>query len=230
MQDEIFLDDRNLTIAAGLRYEWFTSSDRPTFNQAFTDANGVRNDSNLDGVDLLMPRVGFIWSPQPRMSVRGSLGRFSGGNPNVWISNAWSNDGITNVQLTLSNFGASGSVLDGSIPLVDPGNPGGSPPQALFDTVAATTAASANTSFLVLIDPNYKQPYEDKFSLGLTYRLPSGYQFDFDYLHTELQDAAYYVDLSQEIVGMTRAGTPRYANVTGSRELHADQLELRRRL
>ncbi len=215
VQDEIFLDDRNLTIAAGLRYEWFTSSDRPTFNQAFTDANGVRNDGNLDGIDLIMPRVGFIWSPQPRMSVRGSIGRFSGGNPNVWISNAWSNDGITNVQLTLNNFGAGGSVLDGSIPLVNPSNPGGSPPQALFDAVAATTAASASDSFMVLIDPNYKQPYEDKFSLGFTYRMPSGYQFDFDYLHTELVDSAIYRDVSQEIVGMTRAGSPRYANVTG---------------
>jgi hypothetical protein len=212
LQDEIFLDDKNMTIAAGVRYEWFSSSDRPTFNQAFTDANGVRNDANLDGVSLLMPRFGLIWSPKPQMSVRGSVGRFSGGNPNVWISNAWSNDGITNVQRT---HRSGGSVLDGSIPLVDPSNPGGSPPQSLFDAVAGTTAASGSSIFMVLIDPNYEQPYEDKFSLGLTYRFPSGYQLDFDFLHTELTDSAIYRDISQEIVGMTRAGTPIYANVNG---------------
>ncbi len=34
-------------------------------------------------------------------------------------------------------------------------------------------------------------------------------------MHTELVDSAYYVDLSQEIVGTTRAGTPIYDYVNG---------------
>ena len=36
LQDEIFLDERNMTVVAGLRYEFFTSDDRPNFNAAFT--------------------------------------------------------------------------------------------------------------------------------------------------------------------------------------------------
>ena len=214
LQDEIFLDDKDVTVVAGLRYEFFTSSDRPNFNAAFTEANGVRNDSNIDGLSLLMPRFGITWNPKPRLSVRGSIGRYSGGNPNVWISNAWSNDGSTNVQLRLNNFGGGGSVLDGSIPLTGP-NPGFDIPQELFDGVAATTAANASTSFLVLIDPNYDQPSEWKYSTGLTYRFENGLQIDFDYLHTELVDAAYYVDLSQEIVGTTLAGGPIYDYTNG---------------
>ncbi|MCP4200852.1 MAG: TonB-dependent receptor [bacterium] len=218
LQDEIFFDERNLTVAAGLRYEFFTSSDNPTFNQAFTDANGgLRNDSNLDGLSLLMPRLGVIWGPKPQMSVRASLGRFSGGNPNVWVSNAWSNDGVTNVQTRLDNFDR-GSVFDGTIPLTGP-NPGRDVPQTLFDQVAGTTAADAARSRLVLIDPNYEQPFEDKFSLGLTYRFNSGYQADFDYLHTELEDSAIYVDLSQTIVGTTLAGAPIYDFTNGSDNL-----------
>ena len=216
LQDEIFFDERNLTVVAGLRYEFFTSSDNPNFNAAFTEANGgLRNDSNLDGLSLLMPRLGFIWGPKPQMSVRGTMGRFSGGNPNVWISNAWSNDGITNVQTLLNNFGGGGSVLDGSIPLTGP-NPGRDVPQSLFDLVAATTAADGATSRLVLIDPNYKQPHEDKFSLGLTYRFANGLQADLDFLHTELVDSAYYVDVSQEIVGTTLAGGPIYDFTNGA--------------
>ncbi len=216
LQDEIFLDERNLTVVAGLRYEFFTSGDRPNFNATFTEANGgLRNDSSLDGLSLLMPRLGFIWSPKSRLSVRGSIGRYSGGNPNVWISNAWSNDGLTNVQRQLRNFGATRSVLDGSIPLVGSGQPGRDVPQELFDQVAATTAANASDSRLVLIDPDYEQPSEWKLSVGATYRFDNGYQIDFDYLHTELTDSAYYVDLSQEIVGTTLAGAPIYDFTNG---------------
>lgn len=219
VQDEIFLDQHDLTLVAGLRYEFFTSSDRPNFNASFTEANGgLRNDSNIDGLSLLMPRLGFTWAPMARLSVRGSIGRYAGGNPNVWISNAWSNDGLTMVQVQLRNFGGNRSVLDGSIPLTGP-NPGFDIPQELFDIVAATTADDASISRLVLIDPDYEQPSEWKYSAGLTYRFDNGYQLDFDYLHTELVDSAYYVDLSQEIVGMTLAGGPIY-DYTNGRDNH----------
>jgi hypothetical protein len=217
IQDSYFFDQYNLTVVAGLRYEFFTSGDRPVFNQTFTTANdGLRNDSNIDGLSLWMPRLGFTWSLSDDFVLRGGVGRYSGGNPNVWISNAWSNDGLTNVQTRLNNFGGSGSIFDGSIPLT--GNEPGretSVPSSLFNRVAGTTPEDANDSFLVLISPDYKQPNEWKFSVGGTYRLPYEIQWDFDYLHTELRDAAQYVDLSQEVVGTTRAGGPIYSYTTG---------------
>jgi len=99
VQDEIFIDNADLTITAGVRYEWFDSNDAPIFNQAFTDANGgLRNDVGLNGLDLLMPRLGFKWGLSDDVTLRGGIGLYSGGNPNVWISNAWSNDGVSNVQ------------------------------------------------------------------------------------------------------------------------------------
>ena len=99
VQDELFFDNADLTITAGVRYEWFESSDRPKFNQAFTDANGgLRNDGNINGLDLLMPRLGFKWGISDDVTLRGGIGLYSGGNPNVWLSNAWSNDGVSNVQ------------------------------------------------------------------------------------------------------------------------------------
>ncbi len=219
VQDEIFFDQQNLTLVAGLRYEFFTSSDQPVFNQTFTDANsGLRNDQNIDGLSLIMPRVGFTWSAGDDLSLRGGVGRYSGGNPNVWISNAWSNDGLTNVQLRLNNFGprfgAGDSVLDGSIPITG-SQPGRDVPQRLFDTIAATTADNASNSGLVLIDPDYRQPSEWKIAVGATYRLPGDIQADVDYLHTELRDSAHYLDLSQEIVGTTRAGQPIYDYANG---------------
>jgi len=218
-QDEWFYDDYDLTIVAGVRYDFFSSDDRPNFNQTFTDANGVRNDGNIDGLSLLMPRLGFTWGARDDLQVRGGIGLYSGGNPNVWISNAWSNDGLTNVQLVLNNFDGSRSVLDGTIPLTG-GDPGFDVPQELFDAVAAVTPANAVNQGLVLIDPNYRQPREWKFALGATYDLPWwDVVADVDYLHTEQQESAMYVDLSQEVVGQTIIGQPIYDAVNGENNL-----------
>lgn len=219
LQDEFFFDEFDLTIVAGVRYDWFESSDRPNFNQAFTDANGVRNDANIDGLSLIMPRIGFTWGARDDLSVRGGIGLYSGGNPNVWLSNAWSNDGLTNVQLSLSNFDAANSVLDGTIPLTGP-RPGYDIPQALYDQVAAVTPANAVNRGLVLIDPGYKQPREWKFALGATYDMPwFDIVADIDYLHTEQKKSAIYVDLSQEIVGETIIGQPIYDFTNGQDNL-----------
>lgn len=217
IQDEIFFGDIDLSVVFGLRYDWFSSSDAPTFNQTFTDANGgLRNDATVDGVDLLQPRIGFTWGIMDDLSLRGGLGLYSGGNPNVWISNSYSNDGFTNVQLRLNNFSGSGSVLDGTIPLAGSGQPGYDVPQELFDDVAAVTLANASDSRLALVDPNFKQPAEWKLALGATWDTPIfDMQVDFDYLHTRTQDSALYVDLSQSIVGTTAIGTPIYDYTNG---------------
>jgi len=228
IQDEIFLDSMDLTITAGLRYEWFTSSDRPKFNQTFADANGgLRNDVNIDGLDLLMPRIGFNWDATEDLAVRGGIGLYSGGNPNVWLSNAWSNDGLSNAQFQFryqtpgdpATRYPVGSVLPTSpdaLPLSGGAQPGYDVPQSMVDAVAAVTPSDAVDSFIVLIDPNYKQPHEWKFALGGTWDTPWwDVTLDMDYLHTRGKDSAYYVDVSQDQVGTTSLGTPIYDYVRG---------------
>ena len=215
-QDEWYLPDYALTLTAGLRYEWFTSDDRPRFNQTFTNANnGLRNDGNVDGLDLLMPRLGFTWEARDNLTVRGGLGLYSGGNPNVWLSNAWSNDGITNVQLQWRNLSGAESIF-GNVPLAGGGRPGYDVPAALVDQVLATTEANANDSRLVLIDPGYEQPAEWKLALGGTYYFANGINVDADYIFSRQQNPAYYLDVSQQQVGTTAAGQPIYDFVTGS--------------
>ncbi|MFK8052507.1 MAG: carboxypeptidase regulatory-like domain-containing protein [Woeseiaceae bacterium] len=218
LQDEFFWDAQNMTIVAGIRYDWFDSDDRPNFNPTFSAANGIRNDANIDGVDILMPRVGVTWEYSDDLTIRGGVGLFSGGNPNVWISNAWSNDGLTNVQLQLRNFDGALSILDNTIPLTGT-RPGFDVPQSLFDQVAAVTPTDANDSNLVLVDPNYEQPSEWKVSLGATYNTPWwGIQADVDWLYSRGNDPAFYIDLSQEITGTTTAGTPIYGYAAGRGE------------
>lgn len=220
VQDEWLWSDYDLTIVAGVRYDVFASDDRPTFNQTFTDANGIRNDANIDGLSLLMPRLGFTWGVNDAVRLRGGVGLYSGGNPNVWISNAWSNDGLTNVQLTLNNFDSALSVFDGTIDLTGDDRPGRDVPQVLFDQVAAVTPANAVNENLVLIDPGYRQPREWKIALGATYELPwYDVVADFDYLYTQMKESAIYVDLSQEVVGQTIIGQPIYDFVNGENNL-----------
>src|SRR5690606_7912756 len=219
LQDEFRFHDQNLTVVAGVRYDWFTSDDRPVFNQTFTDANGgLRNDANVDGIDLLMPRLGFTWEATDALTVRGGAGLYSGGNPNVWISNAWSNDGVTNVQRSLRNPGYANSVID-DLALSGQGRPGYDVPQSLVDDVANTTAANASDSFLVLMDPDYEQPAEWKLALGGSYHFDNGMSLDVDYLLSRQVNPAYYVDVSQAIVGHTAAGQPIYDNVNGTNNL-----------
>jgi len=127
IQDEIFFDDSNLTVVAGLRYEKWESSDTPKFHQNFFDASGMRNDASLDGIDLLLPRLGVTWGVSDELTLRGGIGLYSGGNPNVWLSNAWSNDGITNVQLGgFSGWDGEdffGGCSDSGFPDFDPAAP-----------------------------------------------------------------------------------------------------------
>ncbi len=211
IQDEYFFGDLDLTVVGGLRYERFESDDRPVFNQAFTDLTGIRNDANIDGLDLLMPRVGFTWNKTDELTLRGGLGVFSGGNPNVWISNSYSNDGITNVQLPSQSFDQS--IFD--LPLSGAGRPGFDVPQTLVDQVAARTADDAATSRLVIVDPNFKQPNELKLAFGATFEASDNLSIDADLLYTRQRDSAVYVDLAQEVTGRTAAGSPILSAVRG---------------
>jgi hypothetical protein len=247
-QDEIFFDNSDFTLVAGLRYEWYTSSDTPVFNQNFLDTTGIRNDSGVDGLNVLMPRVGFTWGVRDDLTLRGGFGLYSGGNPNVWISNGFSNDGVTNAQFerrdctsgSRPNFSDETGVCSWSVFANDPaGNPNadaitlsgaGSPgfdiPQAMVQDVLDTSVADANDRSVAFIDPNYKQPSEWKVALGGTWDSPwADIQFDFDYLYTQGKDPAYYQDVSQDIDtssglnGSTILGTPIYSFQYGSDNL-----------
>jgi len=216
LQDEIYFPNSDFTLTAGLRFDWFTSDDTPVFNQALTDAVGIRNDNGLDGLNVLMPRVGFNWGMRDDLTLRGGIGLFSGGNPNVWLSNAWSNDGITNVQ-PRETYGGSLVVVpgpNGEVPLTQTGG-GGLVPTSLWDTVAATGVDSGSIFFTNSLDPNYEMPREWKYALGATWDMPwGGWSVDMDYMYTVLKKGAIYNNVSQEIKGSTRAGAPIYGTIT----------------
>ena len=82
------------TLDFGIRYDRYGSNGSIRENQNFVDRYGYSNANDVDGLSVVLPRVFFEWNASPALTVRGGLGKFSGGSPGVWISNSYSNDGV----------------------------------------------------------------------------------------------------------------------------------------
>ncbi|MBQ4857663.1 TonB-dependent receptor [Pseudoalteromonas sp. MMG007] len=209
VQDEYAFTDLDANITFGLRYDKYTSDDVPNLNQNFTDRYGYSNQSTFDGIDLLQPRVGFQWYATDELEVRAGVGLFSGGNPNVWLSNSYSNDGITNIATERS------SVDLFNTPNVNSGTPGFEVPQEMFDEVANTVIGSGD-SVTNAVDPDFEIPSEWKYSIGATYTTENEYVISLDYLYSKKKDAAILRDISVQNSGVsTFDGRPIYEEIDG---------------
>ena len=180
LQDEYYYADMDMTITAGLRYDWYTSSDKPVLNTKFQDRYGFANTNTFDGEGLLQPRLGINWVVSPELEVRGGFGLYSGGNPNVWMANNYQNNGISQAQVRLNDV----NLFD--IDLTGDGRPGYDVPQQLFDQVANADGDSAVNA----LDPNFEIPSEWKYALGATYFLPDDYVLQADFMYTQKQNEA----------------------------------------
>lgn len=216
IQDEYFWLDQDMTITFGLRYDWYTSDDLPEANQGFQDLYGFSNQQNLDGLDLLQPRLGVNWVYNDQLELRGGVGLYSGGNPNVWISNNYSNNGVIQVENRLEGLdedGATDTLF--TIPHTGGGRPIYDIPQELFDDVAAGIGRAGGIN---VQDPNFEIPHEWKFAIGATYTFDGDYVLMADLLHSEKEDAAIIRDLSRERVGTAPDGRPIYDSANGRRQ------------
>ncbi|MEE4360002.1 MAG: TonB-dependent receptor [Pseudomonadales bacterium] len=219
LQDEILFSGLDLTVVAGLRYDWYESDDSPRTNPNFVARYGYSNSENLDGRDLLQPRVAFDWGLTPSLSVRGGFGLFSGGNPNVWISNNYSNDGITQVEVqdrSLDDAGNPDTLF--TIPFTGAGRPIYDIPQDLFDAVASGTADSGVNS----LDPDFEIPSSWKYNLGATllFDLPGAwgqeYLLNADLIYSRAENSAIVRDITLAQVDTAADGRPIYRGIDRS--------------
>ncbi len=217
LQDEIDVSDR-LTIIAGLRYDWYTTSEAPGENADFVADYGFSNSATVDGVGLLQPRFGFTFDLSGDTVLRGGIGRYSGGNPNVWLSNNYSANNV----LQFGQRGRSFGYTDGSRSLFDtdivwegcesdvPVGPGYCIPGELYDAVASGVGDNFEINYL---DPNFKAPSEWKFALGITHIFPGDYVVSADALFTQGHNAAIVQHGDLERVGTNPDGYPIYDSV-----------------
>lgn len=201
-----------LIVTAGLRYDWYTTDDKPPVNPDFLADYGFGNNSTLDGEGLVQPRLGFTWDVNDSLDLRGGLGVYSGGNPNVWLSNTYS---ANNVQQFGSDGGAFGLEQNSgpsifTIPYTMcedgvPNGPGWCVPQVMADAVAAGQGSNFEINYL---DPNFTLPYEIKAALGATKyvdvpSLGGEYQLNADILYTVTKDSAVWLHGDIEQIGTT---------------------------
>jgi len=166
-QDEWAVSDA-LTVILGARYDWYSSDDKPTENPAFTADYGFSNAQNFDGESLFQPRLGFTYDATDTLQIRGGAGRYSGGNPNVWLSNNYSSNNITQVGARLRDragidlFALDYTAAEDGVP----NGPGYAIPTELFDSVGTGVGRNFEINYL---DPDFKIPSDWKYSLGATF-------------------------------------------------------------
>ncbi|GAB5456326.1 MAG: TonB-dependent receptor [Henriciella sp.] len=177
----------NLTIDAGIRYDWYGSEGEIRENQNFVSRYGFTNTTDIDGLDVILPRISFDWEPTDQLTVRGGFGRFSGGSPGVWISNSYSNDGVIS-----DSSNAFGTVI---VPTTPDAATGQFIPADVLDSLA-NEAPDGSVNALA---PNFEIPTTWKTSLGAAYRtdvpyLGEDWVFSVDALYNQLDNASYWFD------------------------------------
>lgn len=217
LQDEYFFYEHDLTLTVGLRYDWYTSDDYPLENPLIEQEYGFSNRQNLDGEGLLQPRLGFNWQPADDIEVRGGIGLYSGGNPNVWLANNYQNNGITVVRTSDGNSRDSSDNVDlFNTPMTGDGRPLWNVPQGQFNDVAANNGGAGGINVL---DPDFEIPNEWKYALGTTVYLENDYVFMADILYSDVKDAAVISDITRVRTGETAPdGRPIYDSVNGRRQ------------
>lgn len=196
-------------VQAGLRYELYKTNDEPLLNQNFLNRYGFANNATLDGRDLWLPRVGITYEPLEGTTVRAGAGLFSGVGPAVWLSNNYSNDGVTQRAITITRA-ANSSAAD----------------LALLNGVTGQVPAAANgrltavgEGFVNALDPNFKMPSSWKYSVSIDQEVDIPYLgddwlFTAEAIYTEVKDAPFYRDLRLVQTGTAPDGRPVYGRRT----------------
>jgi len=218
-QDEFFPTSR-LQLVIGARYDLYETSDKPAENADFVADYGFSNSQTLDGEGLFQPRLGFVFDITDQTVLRGGIGLYSGGNPNVWLSNNYS---ANNVQ-QFGQRGRSFGYTDGSRSLFDDdviyeaveaeapagAGPGWGIPSELYDAVGEGVGDNFEINYL---DPNFKIPSEWKFAIGVDHMFNNGMRFSADLLITKGKDSAMILHGDIDQVGTNEDGYPIYDSV-----------------
>ena len=198
----------DLTVIAGLRFDWWSMSQAPEFNQIVVDRFGVPNNTTFDGLTLLQPRIGLEYAATDSLNISLGAGRFSGGDPSVWLSNSFSNTGL----ITGTAFSNDPLVIDGF--------DGVNIPAAMQASV--TAGAAAGTGQTSLVDPNYKISSIWRFSAGAEYFadlsgiwLGDGWRFSADFLYTIQENPNIWQNLDLGVIGTAPDGRPIYNSQFG---------------
>jgi Carboxypeptidase regulatory-like domain/TonB dependent receptor len=217
----------SLNVLAGVRLEWY-QGDAPAANPNFLARYGFSNRISFGKLDpVVLPRLGFSYDVGndgffSSTQIKGGVGIFTGGDPAVYVSNGFSNNGF------VTGFGQTG--VTGCFPttgaqadVVVNGQFTGIPTCVTTNAATASARGLADTQST---DPNFKVPTVLRANLGFATRFGTGnggffddWGLNIDYIYSRFRNPVDFVDLAQVVDtrlglnGFTVDGRPIYRSI-----------------
>ena len=223
-QDEWQATDQ-LSLTAGIRAQLYAGS-APAANPTFFDRYGFSNRVSFSGIPpVILPRVAATYEFDndgllSNSRVTGGVGIFAGGDPVVFFSNAFSNNGFnTGEGTTFTSACDAIRNADGTIDILQGGSFNGFPECA---RLAGSNQAARGLADTQSTDPDFKIPTVLRANLGFATRFGtdggffSDWQLNLDYIYSRFQNTLNFVDLAQVVNpalgadGFTVDGRPIY--------------------
>ncbi|MBB3939413.1 outer membrane receptor protein involved in Fe transport [Novosphingobium fluoreni] len=219
IQDNWRVNDM-LSVSYGARYDLYGSDSRPALNPAFTSRIGYPNTAFLSGRGVFQPRFGFTFTPMRTLNLRGSLGIISGGTPDVYLSNSFSNTGILSnlIDITQNNngsyTGAPANVAQAALTNVN----GSTIPTAVNNQLVTGVSAAATNA----TDPKFEIPSQWRASLSADWTpnfgdssFGRGWTFGADLLYSAVRNQVFFTDARSVPTALTTPdGRVRYRSLT----------------
>ena len=218
-QDDWNVNDR-LDVSLGVRVQMY-DGDAPRHNPAFQNRYGFSNAVPFSKLDpVILPRASFTYDLNTEglfegARLTGGVGVFSGGDPVVYFSNAFSNNGFST--------GSGNSLNCATTPtnVLDAGGNFTGFPQCVTD--AGSNVAARGLADTQSTDPNFEAPTVLRANLGIDTGLNitdsgflSGWNLKLDYIYSKFINPIAFVDLAQALNtgqglnGFTVDGRPIY--------------------
>lgn len=199
IEDRISVNDR-LTVTAGLRIDTPIIPDAPLTNPLVEQTFGIPNDATIDGNSVIQPRLSFnlALDEERTTQIRGGLGLFYGKQPQVWLSNAYSNNGLSIATLRETGADMPPFTVDQQIP----------------------TDGDLPRFVINMTDPDFELPSNWKANLALDRQLPwMGMSLTAEAIWSWVNNGIHYTHLNLNQVGFLPDGRPLYSGGTAwSRE------------
>jgi hypothetical protein len=230
LQDDWQVSD-DLTVTLGARYDLLASSDSPPLNANFVTRYGFSNRETFTGKGVFQPRFGFAWNAADRLIVRGGVGVFAGGSPNVFLSNSYSNTGqLTNTVDLARNTTAAGcnvpttigltpaqqlAICNGALLNVNGVSFSSDVTNFVTSNTASLAAATVNA-----IDPNLKLARQMRATLSVDYDADlgpfgDGWLLGANLLYGNVLQAYSWTDIRTVPIGTLPDGRLRYNLLAG---------------
>ncbi len=234
-QSYFFQDNWKLTptlaLTLGLRYENFGEFANALPYPAFSGFDPaqflVRHEVKPDNKDF-GPAFGLAWSPTARS---GLLGRLFGDGKTVWRGGYQISYDAPFTQL-ISLGPATSTPNAVSVPVITPNTGRGLP--NWFEQLPTSATTPKFSDNRVAIDPNFRNPYTERWSFGLQRQLPQSTVLDVSYVGSESHRLTTKSELNPRLANSTARFSANFGSADirtseGNSSYHALQARADRR-